>query len=118
MFFLAIQPHAEKSYYEFQHSYTPHNKLQEPNNKVVLALSKETPSSIAKSLSEIIRKKDYSKFQLIICSVKRNQVDAILSRMDRKLLLEGLNILDQEWMQEILYYLKENTYNELLFLAR
>jgi len=118
MFFLAIQPHAEKSYYEFQHSYTPHNKLLEPNNKVVLALGKETPSSIAKSLSEIIRKKDYSKFQLIICSVKRNQVDAILSRMDRKPLLEGLNILDQENLQEILYYLKEKTYNDVMFQAR
>jgi len=118
MFFLAIQPHANKSYYEFQHSYNPNNKLLAPTNKLVLSLKKESTSVITKSLSEIIRKKDYSNFQLIICSLNRTKIDGILNGMDRKLLLEGLNILDQEWLQEILYYLKEKTYNEVMFQAR
>jgi hypothetical protein len=118
MFFLAIQPHANKSYYEFQHSYKPHNKLLDPKNPLVLSCANETADFISSLLSQIIKKKDYTNFQLIICSVKRNQIDSILSKMNRKILMEGLNILEQEWLQEILYYLKEKTYNELMFQAR
>ena len=118
MFFLAIQPHANKSYYEFQHSYKPHNKLLDPDNPLVLSCANESSDFISILLSQIIKQKDYTNFQLIICSVKRNQIDCILSRMNRKLLMEGLNILDQDWQQEILYFLKEKTYNEVMFQAK
>ena len=118
MFFLAIQPHAAKSYYEFQHSYKPHNKLLDPKNPIVTSCSNETSDYISSLLTELIKKKDYSNFQLIICSIKRNKIDAVINKMDKKILLEGLNILDQEWLQEILFSLKEKTYDELLFFVR
>jgi hypothetical protein len=69
-------------------------------------------------LNEVVKKKDYSSFQLIICSINRSKVDGILNRMQSNLLLEGLNILDQEWLQEILFSLKENTYNKVMFQVK
>ncbi len=104
---------AQKSYSEFQSSYKPHNKLNEPNNNAVKVLGYMESPSIAGIMEEYAKNKDKRMFQLIISSIERKKAGEVLDAMKSKLAIKGLNMIDKEWVLEAAYYMSEKTYNEL-----
>ncbi|MDP2384949.1 MAG: hypothetical protein Q8M29_01140 [Bacteroidota bacterium] len=110
---LSLSTFAQKSYAEFQGTYKPHNKLNEPENQAVKVVGYLESSSLAGIMEEYAKNKDKRMFQLIISSVDRKKAGEALDAMKPKLAIKGLNMLDKEWVPEVVFYASEKTYNEL-----
>ncbi len=110
---LTLSTSAQKTYAEFQSSYKPHNKLNEPNNNAVKVVGYMESPSLAGIMEEYAKDKDKRMFQLIISSIERKKAGEVLDAMKPKLAIKGLNMIDKEWVLEAAYYMSEKTYNEL-----
>lgn len=104
------------TYQQFQLFYTPHNKLLEPENSIVLGMNNFEEEDAVPIFDEFVyadTKDSRQTFEILVCSMSRDKVAGILCKMNERLLVRGLNTIDEEWVKDIIYYLPEEKFNAI-----
>lgn len=104
---------ADISYADFRKSYTPTNKLKDPNNKAVQIVGFMDAATLAPIMEEYAKDKDKKMFDLIITSIPREKAGEVINKMNLKLAIKGINLLGAEWQKEIMWYVPEGRFNAM-----
>jgi len=102
---------AQPSFNDYKSQYSPHNKLAAPDNKAVLVMGYLDNDQAAGIMEEYVKDKNKKTFSIIITSVAREKAGAILDNMKKKYAAAGLNFLNAEWYQDLVYYVSKKTYD-------
>jgi len=110
---------AQMSYEEFHAKYVPHYQTITPDLKAVEVTNEsdaETGALIVQLLMEQYEGGDeesQTKLLGILSSCKREVVAAILKELDVADAVKFLNIINDEWQREIMFFVDKTTYHNL-----
>ncbi len=104
---------AQPSFNDYRSQYSPHNKLAAPDNKAVLVMGYLDTDKAADIMEEYVKDNNKKTFSIIITSIEREKAGAILDNMKKKYASAGLNFLNAEWYQDLVYYVSKKTYDAI-----